>query len=259
MLNNSLLSPASAMLRRVLCLAAMLALLLLSGCKTEIYQGLSENQANTMLSVLLRHGIPAEKIAAKAGFSIAVQENRIVQALEVLKENSLPREDFQNLGKVFSAEGMISSATEEQARLAFAISQELSDTFSRIDGVLTARVHVVLSQTDLSTGNVTPPSAAVFLRHTPESQATRLIPHIRELTANAVPGLLQDKVSVMLVPVRETVSVPMPPQENVKQDDSRLYVFAGVGILLALAVGGFSTAAFLHLRKRRDEEKNEDA
>ena len=43
MLNNSLLSPASAMLRRVLCLAAMLALLLLSGCKTEIYQGLSEN------------------------------------------------------------------------------------------------------------------------------------------------------------------------------------------------------------------------
>ena len=235
----------------------LILLLLLSGCKTEIYQGLSENQANTMLSVLLRHGIPAEKIAAKAGYSIAVQENRIIQALEVLKENSLPREDFQNLGKVFSAEGMISSATEEQARLAFAISQELSDTFSRIDGVLTARVHVVLSQTDLSTGNVTPPSAAVFLRHTPESQATRLIPHIRELTANAVPGLLQDKVSVMLVPVRETVSVPMPLQENVKQDDSRLYVFAVVGILLALAVGGFGTAAFIHLRKRKEEGRSE--
>ncbi|WP_446424037.1 type III secretion system inner membrane ring lipoprotein SctJ [Mailhella sp.] len=258
MLNDSPFAPASALLRRVLCLAAVLALLLLSGCKTEIYQGLSENQANTMLSVLLRHGIPAEKIAAKAGYSIAVQENRIIQALEVLKENSLPREDFQNLGKVFAAEGMISSATEEQARLAFAISQELSDTFSRIDGVLTARVHVVLSQTDLSTGNVTPPSAAVFLRHTPESQATRLIPHIRELTANAVPGLLQDKVSVMLVPVRETVSVPMPPQENVRQDDSRLYAFAVVGILLALAVGGFGTAAFMHLRRRSGEDKSED-
>ena len=100
MLNDSPLAPASTMLRRTLCLAALLALLLLSGCKTEIYQGLSENQANTMLSVLLRHGIPAEKIAAKAGYSIAVQENRIIQALEVLKENSLPREDFQNLGKV---------------------------------------------------------------------------------------------------------------------------------------------------------------
>ena len=252
--------PASptAMLRRALCFAALLALLLLTGCKTEIYQGLSENQANTMLSVLLRHGIPAEKISAKSGYSIAVQENRIIQALEVLKDNSLPRENFQNLGKVFSAEGMISSATEEQARLAFAISQELADTFSRIDGVLTARVHVVLSQTDLNTGNVTPPSAAVFLRHTPESQATRLISHIRELTANAVPGLLQDKVSVMLVPVRETVSVPMPQQENVVQDNTKLYVFSGVGILLALAVGGFGAAAFMHARNRKNTEKENE-
>lgn len=248
-------SPLSATLRRAFVLAAVLVTLLLSGCKTEIYQGLSENQANTMLSVLLRHGIAAEKISAKNGFSIAVQENRIIQALEVLKDNSLPREDFQSLGKVFSAEGMISSATEEQARLAFAISQELSDTFSRIDGVLTARVHVVLSQTDLSTGNVTPPSAAVFLRHTPESQATRLIPHIRELTANAVPGLLQDKVSVMLVPVRETVSVPMPRQEEAKQDDTKLYVFAGVGILLALALGGLGTAAFMHMLRRKEQEQ----
>ena len=231
-----------SLLRRMLCLAALLSLLLLAGCKTEIYQGLSENQANTMLS-----------LSAKNGYSIAVQEGRIVQALEILKENSLPREDFQSLGKVFSAEGMISSATEEQARLAYAISQELSDTFSRIDGVLTSRVHVVLSQTDLSTGNITPPSAAVFLRHTPESQVTRLIPHIRELTANAVPGLLQDKVSVMLVPVRETVSVPMPRQE-VKQDSTRFYVLAAVGGLLALAIGGFGTAAFLHLRRRKDSE-----
>ena len=184
--------------------------------------------------------------------------------MKVLLINGSPRMNgntafaLAQMAEVFAAEGMISSATEEQARLAFAISQELSDTFSRIDGVLTARVHVVLSQTDLSTGNVTPPSAAVFLRHTPESQATRLIPHIRELTANAVPGLLQDKVSVMLVPVRETVSVPMPTQENVKQNDSRLYVFAGVGILLALAVGGFGTAAFMHLRKRKEDKNEED-
>ena len=245
----------SAMLRRMLCLAAVMSLLLLTGCKTEIYQGLSENQVNTMLSLLLRHGIPAEKVGSKNGYSLSVEENRIVQALEILKENSLPREDFQNLGKVFSAEGMISSATEEQARLAFAISQELADTFSRIDGVLTARVHVVLSQTDLSTGNITPPSAAVFLRHTPESQATRLIPHIRELTANAVPALMQDKVSVMLVPVRETVSVPMPHKEA-KEDHTRLYVLIAVGVLLLLAAGGLAATFFL--RRRSSMEAQQD-
>ena len=237
--------------RRALCLVLVLAVLLLSGCKAEICQGRSGNQANTRLSVLLRHGISAEKVAAKSDFSIAVEEKQIVQALEILRENSLPREDFQSLGQVFAAQGMISSTTEEQARLAYALSQELSDTFSRIDGVLTARVHVVLGQTDLGTGNVTPPSAAVFLRHTPESQVTRLISHIRELAANAVPGLMQDKVSVMLVPVRENVSVPMP-QKDSENTQERLYLFAALGVLLLLACGGLAAAAVLYLRNRKN-------
>lgn len=240
-------------LRRILCFLCLTAVFLLAGCKAEIYQGLSENQANTMLSVLLRHGISAEKIAAKNNFSIAVEEKQIVQALEILKENSLPREDFQNLGQVFAAQGMISSSTEEQARLAYALSQELADTFSRIDGVLTARVHVVLGQTDLGTGNVTPPSAAVFLRHTPESQVTRLIPYIRELAANAVPGLMQDKVSVMLVPVRETVSVPMPENDASQTDHSRLYLLAGLAGLLALACIALAAAAVLYVRNKKNK------
>ncbi len=244
-------SSTAFSLRRAFRTIPLLALLLLAGCKAEIYQDLSETQANTMLSVLLRNGISAEKISAKGGFSIAVEEGSIVQALEILRENSLPRTDFQSLGQVFAAQGMISSATEEQARLAYALSQELADTFSRIDGVLTARVHVVLGQTDLGTGNVTPPSAAVFLRHTPESQATRLIPHIRELAANAVPGLTQDNVSVMLVPVRETVSVPMPVQGEARAD-RELYLIAGLGGLLVLACGGLAAAAALYIRRRRD-------
>ena len=92
-----------------------------------------------------------------------MDEDQLVQSLEILKENNLPRADYENLGKVFSGQGMISSASEEQARMAYAISQELSDTFSRIDGVLTARVHVVLGGTDQATDTRTLPSAAVFL------------------------------------------------------------------------------------------------
>ena len=117
----------------------------LLGCQVEVYRGLTEAQVNTMLSTLLKRGIRAEKTAAgKAGFTLSVDEDQLVQSLEILKENNLPRADYENLGKVFSGQGMISSASEEQARMAYAISQELSDTFSRIDGVLTARVHVVL-------------------------------------------------------------------------------------------------------------------
>ena len=102
----------------------------LLGCQVEVYRGLTEAQVNTMLSTLLKRGIRAEKTAAgKAGFTLSVDEDQLVQSLEILKENNLPRADYENLGKVFSGQGMISSASEEQARMAYAISQELSDTF----------------------------------------------------------------------------------------------------------------------------------
>ncbi|MFR0873455.1 MAG: hypothetical protein ACLSHC_01505 [Bilophila wadsworthia] len=110
----------------------------LLGCQVEVYRGLTEAQVNTMLSTLLKRGIRAEKTAAgKAGFTLSVDEDQLVQSLEILKENNLPRADYENLGKVFSGQGMISSASEEQARMAYAISQELSDTFPyrrRADG-----------------------------------------------------------------------------------------------------------------------------
>ena len=56
----------------------------------------------------------------------------------------------------------------------------------------------------------------------------------------------------MLVPVRETVSVPMPHQE-VKQDNTRLYVLVGVGILLVLGAVGLGAVAVL---RRRNEPDN---
>lgn len=182
---------------------------LLAGCKVEMYTGLSEEQANQMLSTLLRRGIDAEKAAAgKNGYTLSVDDRQLVLALQVLKENSLPRESFKSLGDVFGGEGMISSASEEQARLAYALSQELADTFSRIDGVLTARVHVVLGVNDPINNIKVEPSAAVFLRHTPDSPVLTLVPEIRELAASAVASLKYDNVSVMLVPVRESVTVP---------------------------------------------------
>ena len=194
----------------------------LLGCQVEVYRGLTEAQVNTMLSTLLKRGIRAEKTAAgKAGFTLSVDEDQLVQSLEILKENNLPRADYENLGKVFSGQGMISSASEEQARMAYAISQELSDTFSRIDGVLTARVHVVLGGTDQATDTRTLPSAAVFLRHTPDSPVVNLVAKIRELTSKAVPDLDYERVSVMLVPVREQVSVPCSRPRNSSDCRSR--------------------------------------
>lgn len=237
--------------------------LILAGCRVEIHQGLTEEQANSMLAALLKRDIDAQKVSAgKKGFSISVDEQQIVQALEILKENNLPRREFTNLGEVFSGQGMISSPSEEQVRLAYAISQELADTFSRIDGVLTSRVHVVPAGAEQSTDKSTLPSAAVFLRHLPDSPVVDLVARVREVTAKAVPNLIPDRVSVMLVPVREAVSVPMAPQEHFlgipyMPADGPPYVLVGAILTVALTCAGAILLAaheFLRRRGRKTQE-----
>ena len=242
---------------RLAAVGLVLMALFLAGCQVDLYQGLTEKQANVMLSTLLKRGIQARKVAAgKTGFKITVDDSQMIQSLEILRENGLPDESFDNLGKVFSGQGMISSPSEEQARLSYAISQELADTFSRIDGVLTSRVHIVLASTDPATDVRTPPSAAVFLRHTPDSQVTNLIPKIREVTSRAVPGLDYEKISVMLVPVRESHTVPMQSRKtfwglDLDAESGSPYLILGAGLMALAALGGLIALGVGFLLRRR--------
>lgn len=194
-------------------------------------------------------GLRRKKTAGKEGYSIAVESREVARTLELMRENNLPRPDFENMGQIFAAKGMISSSTEEEARLTYALSQELAETFSQIDGVLTSRVHVVLGRKDIGTGESTPASAAVFLRHTPDSLAPNLVARIQTLTANAVPGLDRERVSVMLVPVRETITTP-DPNRNASLAQDPWAIAAGAFFILAL--GGFGTAGWLYWRTRRE-------
>ena len=125
----------------VLCLTV-----LLGGCKTELYSNLVESDANTMLAILLNHDIQAEKkFDPKASsYILRVDEDRISQAVTLLKEQGYPREKVSSLGELFKKDGLVSSPLEERARFIFALSQSVQETLSQIDGVLVARVHVVL-------------------------------------------------------------------------------------------------------------------
>ena len=234
-------------------LALLIICLCLAACKVEVYGGLSEDQANLMLSALLKRGIDVTKEnKGKNGFTIMVEENQLVQALDILQENSLPQEKYKNIGEVFSGQGMISSPSEEDARMAFAIAQELSETFSRIDGVLTARVHVVMGKVDEAVNLRIAPSVGVFIRHNPDSAVVNMVSKIREISARSVPGLTTDNVSVMLVPVRETVTVP-PPVTITWQERYLLPILLAVALLGA----GAGIAIFRVAQKRKTQNTPE--
>lgn len=125
---------------------ALLALVLaLGGCKVELYTGISQKEGNEMLALLRSEGVSADKQADKDGtVRLLVEESDIAEAVEVLKRKGYPRENFSTLKDVFPKDGLISSPIEERARLNYAKAQEISHTLSEIDGVLVARVHVVL-------------------------------------------------------------------------------------------------------------------
>lgn len=246
--------------RRALSIGLLLLCLLgLTGCQVEVYTGLNESQANTMLATLLKRGIKAEKSnKGKQGFSLSVESDNLIQTFDILNKNSLPSEKYATMGEVFSGGGMIASPTEEQARMAFAISQELAGTFSRIDGVLTARVHVVLAGVEKTTDARTPASASVFLRHVPQSPVEDLIAQIRELASKAVPALEPSRVTVMLVSVRDAVSVPMTSTPSL----FGIPLFSGSGSFLLLVgaalfvVNGVLLVLLLHFFfKKPDADK----
>lgn len=186
-------------------------MLMLQACSVELYSNLDQRQANEIVATLMRHGIPAQREAGKDGkMTVSVQKGRFAEAMALLDESGLPKQEFQTLGDVFKRGGLVSSPVEERATMIYGLSQELSQTISEIDGVLSARVHLVLPENDPLRQQLVPSSASVFIRHRASVPMNELIPQVKMLVAKGIAGLTYDNVSVTLIPVAATT----PEQES---------------------------------------------
>lgn len=183
---------------------AKIALLLcaLVGCgKIELQSDLPEGDANEMMAILMRQGIACVKEAGEEGrWKLLVPSNRFAESVETLKELGYPRETFVGIGESFQKSGLVSSPTEERIRFMHALSQDLANTISRIDGVITARVHIVLPDNDPFGEKVRPSSAAVFIKHSRNADLELHTTQIKQLVASGIEGLDYEKVTVALFP-----------------------------------------------------------
>lgn len=176
----------------------------LSACSTEIIHDLEEGEANQILSSLTRHGIQGEKIrtaqGSRASYTITVARPDAVNAWQVLRQQNLPRPKPKGLGEVFGKSSLIPTATQERALMHHALAGELSRTLQSVEGVLEARVHVVMPSKDPLAPADEPkavPKASVLLRVGATSPLSE--EETQRLVAGAVKDLAPEAVSVLVV------------------------------------------------------------
>lgn len=175
------------------------ATLFLAGCQSELYSNLQEREVNEMISVLAVNGIDASRSTdGKGNFSISVDRSDFSLAIAKLSEKGLPREQFGSLGKIFNSEKLVSTPFEERARFMHALNEELSNSISRINGVVSARVHLMVPEDNPFQDNKTPPRASVFIYQEAGKDLRPQIPTIKNLIVNSLDNLEYSFVEVAL-------------------------------------------------------------
>ena len=238
-------------------IALVLCLFVLVGCKEELYSNIEENEANQMLAILLQNGIDADKVLVKDNLvNIEVDKSNVASAITLLNSKGFPRIKHEGLAAMFQKDGLISTPAEERARYIYGLSQELSQTLMDIDGVVAARVHLVLPNNEPQNENALPSSAAVLIKHDGDPLVGDLVPQIKELVTNSIEGLSYEKVAVILFEHRDfgvlsgtqqlsdVLGIMVDPQS-----ETRLWVI--IGALMVLIVVVFLSGGYIVLSRSR--------
>jgi type III secretion protein J len=196
----------------------VLSLLLLTGClKQELQTGLSEGAAQEIIVLLKDHGLEAVKQMSAGDnqgpptWTVSVRggSQNLFLAWKILQENGLPREKATGLKDVFSGSSLIPTASEEKARLIVGLSGEIRGTLESVNGVVDARVHIVIPENSplLEKSEWKPATASVLVKYQ-GSQLPLQPDDVKSLVAHGVEGLQPSNVAVVFKKVEATPTAP---------------------------------------------------
>lgn len=181
-------------------LVMIVAVLFLSGCNREsVRNGITEDQANEMMAVLIFHEVAAKKVAREKGtFEVVVPKEDIGYALRVVMQYQLPRDPSQSpTCRIFKKEGMISAPIEDRARWMCSKSQELEKAILHgIDGVVTVTARVSYGERDALAEKMDPPHASIAIKHRKDARID--IDKIKAIAKDSNAGIDASNVSVHL-------------------------------------------------------------
>jgi type III secretion protein J len=122
------------------------------------------------------------------------------RALDLLRALGLPRERRHGFSETYAQPSLIPTPSEERARYLDALSGELERTLEEIDGVVSARIHLVLEEADALAVDAKPRTAAraAVLLTTHPGRTPIATQDVQRLVAGSVAGLDAAAVAVVL-------------------------------------------------------------
>jgi type III secretion protein J len=170
----------------------------LAGCKMTLYSNVGEADANQMLALLMLRKIPAEKVVEKGGtVTLRVEKDEFINAVEVLRQNGFPQNKRLGMEDLFPSNQLVTSPAQERAKMLLLKEQQLESMISAMDGVISAKVSIA-QKTDENGKPTGTPSAAVFIKYSPQFNLSNYEVQIRSLVRDGVPDIASDQISVVM-------------------------------------------------------------
>ena len=222
-----------------------------AACSTNVLHGIDERAANDATAALERAGIGAEKLPDEgtasgngASYTIRVAHGDGTRAVDLLAALGLPRDKRRGFAETYGQPSLIPTPSEERARYLDATAGEIERTLETVDGIVSARVHLVLEETDPLAIDAKPKSAAraaVLLKARPGA-APIAAADVQKLVAGSVAGLDATAVTVVVTsaadPGEATAAAALAPLGPLRMSPGTrpLLVGAVVAALLVLAL-----------------------
>jgi type III secretion protein J len=215
------------------------------GCSAAIEHGLDESAANEVVTSLERAGIAASKNRDDSGgeaFVVSVGKSDVVRSLELLHSLGLPRGRRSGFSEVYKQASLLPTPSEERAKYLEALSGEVVKTLEMVDGVVSARVHLVLPEPSAGVLAIddkprATAQAAVLLKTLGGKGQPIAEAEVQKLVAGSVPGLDGSAVAVVF-----TAALPAPAASSDLVSLGPLRLTAGSRTVV---VGGFVALCLL--------------
>lgn len=196
---------------------ALLALLFLSACRKEnLYQDLTERDANEILVVLYKYNIDAAKIrvekAQDVSYTIEVPQDEVQRARRILVDNNLPRSKQLGFSGICKEKGLIPTPEEEKCRKLLALKGEIINSLVQVPGVIDADVVLNIPEVspfETETQGSKKPTASAVLRVRRDGIGAEVAePRIQRFISNTVQDLDPRDVSVIISYVDPGTELP---------------------------------------------------